>query len=1117
MLRVRLIGGIALELDGRELEPPHSRRARGVLAWLALHPGEHARGGVAARFWPDVLDESARASLRAALSELRGALRSGASCLATTRETVGLSGEDGELWIDVRAFAALLAAGRLAEAVEVGSGEMLTGLEGDWVIEAREEHDRELGHALEALAAEADRAGDLAAAVRHTRSAAALDPLSEEVSRRLIDRLARAGERAVALSTYESLAARLRNTLAIAPSPATRALAEGIRREEDPGLAGGVPLPAALGRRHDSPFVGRARELEGLRAAWDGVQLHRARRLVLLAGEPGIGKTRLAQHFAGEAAKRSAVVLIGRCWDEPLGAYDPIVEALRHVEDALGVAALQALAGPTAGELARLLGGAPAVAGSDEDPGIRHRLFDAVDAVLTGLAVDRPLLLMLDDLHWADRPTLLMLTFVLRSRRSAPVMILGTCRDTELGRGSPLVGALAELQRESALDRVGLRGLDSGETALLAGTWLGAEPGGRVAAEIQQRTDGNAFFVEEVLRGFAAHGEGAIPESVRHAVGVRLSSLSDGANRMLAAAAVLGGECHADVLAGVSELSEGAAEEALDEVIHAGLLRPCAGSPRKFEFPHALVREVVYDELNALRRSRLHRRAADQLIARDAERHLEEIAQHLFESAAVEDYQRTVDFLSRAGRRSMTMLAYEAAAGYFERALQIVGAEAGLLIERGDALARAGDHDDARGCFAAAAALARDTAEPQRLAEAALGYAGLGVTIIDIDAEAVALLEEALAAVGEVDAALRSRLLARLAVELYYAPARDRSEALSAEAVTVAQAGADQRALAAALSARHVALWRPDRLMIRLNTADAMIAAAQAAGDGPLELQARNWRVVDLFELGDLDGWRQEVARHTELAAKLRMPAYAWYGPLWEAVDALHQGRFAEAITLRERARELGLRAGDRNADLFSDMLSFVEHLIRGAFHRLDFEMAADKIEHSAAGVSWIPGYAWALAEVDREEEARARLAPLARDRFGALPFDANWLSAIGEASEAIMRIRDPMHAAVLYELLSPYAGRPLTAGRAITSYGAVDRHLAGLAALLGRPDQATRHFEAALQLNAGMRVWLARTQFAFAEHLEVRGKDDRATQLREQGSVSAIELGLPIGGRLQR
>jgi tetratricopeptide (TPR) repeat protein len=496
------------------------------------------------------------------------------------------------------------------------------------------------------------------------------------------------------------------------------------------------------------------------------------------------------------------------------------------------------------------------------------------------------------------------------------------------------------------------------------------------------------------------------------------------------------------------------------------------------------VREVVYGELNALRRSRLHRAVADALIARDPELHLEDIAHHLFESAAAGDERRTAEYLERAGRRAVAQLAYEAAAGHFERALQVAGEDGELLVGRGDALMCAGEPAAARECFLAAAALARAGGDGALLARAALGHAGIGVSIVEVDAATVALLQEALDGLDDGAVELRSQLLARLAVELYYAPSRDRSEALSAAAVAVARRAGDPRTLAAALGARHVALWRPDRLDERLAAAAEMIAAGQAASDPQLELQARNWRVTDLFELGDLAGWRAEAARHAALAERLRLPAYAWYTPLWRAVDVLHHGRYAEAAELREQARELGRRAGDRNADLFADMLLFQDRFMRDDHGALPFGWIEEKIERSPAGNSYRSAYAWALAALGRADEARAQLDVVAADGFAALPFDANWLSAIAEAAEACMRLRDPSHAAALYERLLPYAGRPATAGRAIVSYGAADRHLGGLAALLGRRTAAAEHLEAALRLDAawGMEPWLERTRRALAE-----------------------------------
>ena len=264
--------------------------------------------------------------------------------------------------------------------------------------------------------------------------------------------------------------------------------------------------------------------------------------------------------------------------------------------------------------------------------------------------------------------------------------------------------------------------------------------------------------------------------------------------------------------------------------------------------------------------------------------------------------------------------------------------------------------------FGQARAIARRTRDAPLLARAALGHGGLGVEIMDVDSETVGLLEEALNAIGTSDPGLTSALLARLAVELYYSPSRDRTDPLSAEAVAAARRTGDPRTIAVALNARHVGLWRPDRLADRRAVADDMIAAAQAASDPMLQLQARNWRVVDLFEAGDMSEWRAEVARHGALAAELRVPAYTWYTTLWAAVDALHAGRFEEAAELRERARTEGTRAGDRNADLFAEMLGFEELAVRGDFAGVDLTWLEHRIATSATGAAYRAAYAWILA-----------------------------------------------------------------------------------------------------------------------------------------------------------
>jgi DNA-binding SARP family transcriptional activator/tetratricopeptide (TPR) repeat protein len=1044
VLEVRLAGGLQLRADGAELAPPASKRARAVLAFLALHPGAHARGRLAARFWPDVLDESARASLRVALTELRHALGPAAGHLVATRDTVALDGPD--LSVDARAFRVALDAGDPERALAACRAPILDGFDDDWALEARDDHAHRLVAALEQAAA---GTGDRAEAVRLTRAQVALDPLGETANRRLIERLAAGGDRAAALSAGRQFAERLRVQLGIAPSRETRALLDDLRRSELPDVA----PPPALGRAHETAFVGRRSELDRLRASWAGVQMHGDRRIVLVAGEPGVGKTRLAHELGAAALAGHATVLLGRCSEEPLAPFEPFAEALA----AAGLGdALQ-----------------PRDTGGD---GARLRLFDAVDAALTALAARAPLLLILDDVHWADRGTLLLTSFLLRSRRPGPLLVLGTYRDTEVGRHTPLIAALAELRRGGALDRIDLHGLTPGDVAALTSSALGST---ELAPRVHARTGGNAFFVEEVLRELAESGPRAVPESVRHAIGVRLSRMGDHAGELIAAAAILGLEHDARALQATAGLEAEAAEPALDELLRARLLRPAA-APHRFEFTHALVRETVHDECNVLRRARLHRRAADALTALGEDRHLEEIAMHRFEAASAADARQAAELLARAGHRALGRLAYEDAAGRFARALEaleLAGAddEAGpVLLARGDALLRAGELEAARAAFTAARALALRRGDDVLLARAALGFAGLGIAIVDVDAQVIGRLEEAAERVA--DPALRSRVQARLGVELYYASDRTRSEALSAEAVATARASAEPSALAAALGARHVALWRPDRVEERLAVAGDMIAAARRAGDRHAELQARNWRVTDLFELGDMPAWREEVARHGRLAEELRLATFAWYTPLWASVEAMLAGRYDDAERLVSAAELAGTRAGDRNAELFAGMVRFCSVLQREAFAELSLEFLEDKIANSPAGPAYRGSYAWTLAALGRTDRARSELAAAIA---GPQAFDANWMSLQAECAEAAILLGDPEHAALLYTRLAPYAGRPATAGRAVWSHGAVDRPLGGLAALLGRHDDAVRHLEDAIRINAALGC------IAWREHAE--------------------------------
>ena len=442
MLRVRLLGGLALETDGRPLEPPASRPARELLAWLALHPGTHPRLELAMRFWPDVPETSARASLRTTLHELRRAL--GDAHLAADRERVGL--------VDVTTDLTELDPEEVLTA-----GEPLAGIDRDWAIAARDEHRERVS----ALLAQLSHGPD---ALRWARAAVKHDPLSEEAAQRLMTLLADAGDRAAAMSVYVRLEDRLERELSVAPSRQTRRLLAEIRAGAAPplGTATAPRLPPVKGR-----LAGREAELRALTDATGAV---------LLAGEPGIGKTRLLAEAGRIAHQRRRTVLYGRCYEEQVAPYEPFAEALG------------------AETFARLLADA-----QDE----RWRLFEAIGARVEGTV------LLLDDLHWADAGTLRLLAHLLR--RPKPPVVLGAYRDTEIVRGHPL----AELRREGLVERVPLRGLDASAMAELVGD---AER----AATLHLQTGGNPFFVEQILQ----HDDDTIPEGIKDAVGRRLSRLA---------------------------------------------------------------------------------------------------------------------------------------------------------------------------------------------------------------------------------------------------------------------------------------------------------------------------------------------------------------------------------------------------------------------------------------------------------------------------------------------------------------------------------------------------------------------------------------------------------------
>jgi hypothetical protein len=290
-----------------------------------------------------------------------------------------------------------------------------------------------------------------------------------------------------------------------------------------------------------------------------------------------------------------------------------------------------------------------------------------------------------------------------------------------------------------------------------------------------------------------------------------------------------------------------------------------------------------------------------------------------------------------------------------------------------------------------------------------------------------------------------------------------------------------------------------------------MLAVAARAADPVAELQGRNWRVTDRFELADRDGWWAEVEAHGRLAVQLRLPAYRWYTPLWEAVRAQSEGRFADSHPLIEEARADGERAGDRNAELFAGMLAAQETVLRGEMAELDQAFLLDKVAHSPAAMAYRTMLAWSLAETGAEDEARRELAMVARAGFADLPFDANWLSAMAETAEACRLLGARAVAAEAYARLAPYRSRIAAAGRAVGSYGVVERPLGLLAATIGRHAEAIAHLEAAVAADEalGFAPWVAHGRAALGEALLAAGEETRGCEELARAAAEARRLGL--------
>ena len=785
MLRARLLGALEVELDGAVIDSPVSQRPWAVFAYVAVASRPVPRGELAAVFWPDVLDQSARASLRSALWALRRRL---GDALVVEGERVGLHSEAGA-WVDVREFERLRADNPEAALGLCQRGDLLEGLEDDWAVVARDRHRARVVEVLENLALAAGERGGVREAVEFTRRQVECDRFDEEAHRRLIERLDRAGDRAGAMRTYRTLAERMRRELGVVPSARTRDLVERLRAATPAHPVTGVPpaAPASL------TLLGRERELAELEATWGAVCAGSGAAAVI-HGEAGIGKTRLAGELRSKARASGGLTAVSAALD--LGGAAPLslwAELVRELLPALVAPPAEAV---WPDDLAVLTAGLPAhfgrhgVSSADMPPDLlRTRLFEAVVALLDAAARQAPVLLVLEDVHTADGPSLELAGYAARRVAGLRVMMLITRREqpssTDADRLEHALRARDLLTCE----------LDLGPltaTAVAALARQAARLSDANVAQVVERAEGNALLAVETARALG-RGLQDIAPSLRGSVRAMLGPLPDGGRRLVEFAAVAARPIEAVEL---DRLPLEDPDEAATAALQSGLM---AAAGDGVVFRHALLRDAVYGEIAEPRRRGLHQRWAQVLLACEQAGAIPrpaEVARHLRIGGAGAD---AVPQLVRAAASARNVGALDEAVAFVEDALGTAPDRAALWLELAELEAWRGRRDQSEDAFQRAFALL-EKAEPLDLARAQLQHARANH--------------------GPICYPRVARESARIALELIEragrAPSEERAEALAACAWCEAVAGSVEEA---------------ERLLERLS------AEPEASGD---------WRVYDI-------------------------------------------------------------------------------------------------------------------------------------------------------------------------------------------------------------------------------------------------------------------------------
>jgi DNA-binding SARP family transcriptional activator len=874
-----------------------------------------------------------------------------------------------------------------------------------------------------------------------------------------------------------------------------------------------VALAPALAFEGAAVFAGRETPVAALRQAWSDASDGRCRG-VFVTGEPGMGKTRLAAELAAHVAEQGGVVLYGRCDDGPAAPAQPFAEALSAYVAACPPDELRTQLGARAAELLPIL---PEL--SERLPGIaaaapaapeveRLRTLEATAALLQAAGEAAPVLLVVDDLHWAEDLSLLLVQHVLRADARMRVLVVATYRDSEPSRSPLLPAVVTGLARRPDVSRLELAPLTELDVAAILGD---AGRSSSLAPRVRAATEGNPFFVGEVMR---ALGEGDTPERavtprVRDVVRGRLARLPAGTVDVLRAAAVAGQEFDADIVATASGIDAERTLDALEAAEQARLVRP-AGSLDRFSFAHALVRQTIIGDLAAGRRARLHARiaAALELAARKRAVPAGDLAAHLDAAAGLVDARTTLRYALQAGDEAAAGLAFDVAAEHYERARRAhdrlpdgpVGQRLDIDLARASALRLAGD-DRGHAALRRVAADAEAAGDGPRMTEALLTYElGTGSDFLREDHEMIGLLHRALGLLPAEDSAARARLEAFLALDaLYSIPDAERRERAD-RALAMARRVGDPDALVSVLSAHSWTAMGPERRRERLALAEELVSAAPD-GSPYVECEGHIFRFAALVESGDVRGADAAMAA---ARAAARSPIANWAVLEWEAIRSLLAGRLTEAEKLAVRSAETARAAAFPESVVeFSFMaLVWCLRLAQGRVAELQSLVGLVRTMPDRPAWSYV-GEAQLLLELGELDAAREAMASAVDAGLLRSPRSFAWGTTMIGAADVCAALGDRSLAEPLYELLAPCAGVM------IVQAGPVDRATGRLAHTLGRRADAEARLRAAVALCERMdaRAYLAIARYELGRLLLPNAE---GTRLVRQAAAAAEELAMP-------